>query len=34
MLISSIFDYSGDYILVKGAISITGAGADAAAQSK
>ena len=32
MLKSSLFDYSDSYILVKGTITITGAGADAAAR--
>ena len=32
MLKSSLFDYSDAYILVKGTITITGAGADAAAR--
>ena len=32
MLISSLYDYSDVYILVKGTIAITGAGADDAAK--
>ena len=32
MLISSLYDYSDAYILVKGTIAITGAGADDAAK--
>ena len=33
MLKSSLFDYSDAYVLVKGTITITGAGADAAARN-